>query len=600
MMHPEHPRRGSVPSGRGACRKPQIAGAALYALALLTGACSGSVGEPAELPGAGPGGGTTQAGGGAGEKPGGKPGGAPGGAAGSGAAPAPVAACGGGRMDPGPAPLRRLTNVEYANTVRDLLGTSSKALAAVELPADRLVGRFDNNVDGQSVNSQHLEAYAAASNAAVEELLADSTRRGQVVGCDPAGAARATCVRGFIERFGRRAFRRPVEAAEVQALEALAAPETDGWEAVGMALRGILRSPNFLYRPELGAPAQGGLRRLTGYEVATRLSYTLLGTTPGDDLLGAAAKGALDTPEAVEQAARGLLADPRAKVALRRFTEQWFGLGALARVEADPKKFPQWTKEAPAAMAEETARLLEDFIWKDGADFLDVFTARYTYANATVAKLYDLPAPAGGGWQRVEFPATLPRAGLLTHPSLLTMSGRPHATSAIWRGKFVRESFLCQEMPPPPPTAGDLAAANPKMPKSERERLEQHRSDPACAGCHTLLDPLGFGLDRYTAVGTYREKDDAGFAISEKGTFAGQPSPEFTGAVELARKVREAPETRTCVARTIAQYGLGRSEVEGDACLRKSLLEAFEKSNHSIRETLIAFVRSDAFRFRSE
>ncbi len=568
-------------------RKPRIPGAALGLLAFTIG-CSGQVADERGAPGpTGPAPGDPA-------RPGAPTPGTPG-------TQAPAAeACKGGAVDPGPWLLRRLTSREYENTVRDLLGTPAEVLGTVRLHEDGSPSHFDNNVEQQKVTPQHLERYGTLAATVAGEAIA-SPRRAQIVGCDPAGANRAACTRAFVDSFGKRAYRRPLAAEEKEDLFALAMADTDAFEGMGSVIRALLGSPSFLYRPELGTPApeRPGLRRLGGLELATRLSYLLRGTTPTAELLSRAEQGGLDDVKGLEKTAQELMATPEGKATLQRFAQQWLGLPALATAERNKTKFPAWSEALRASMMEETSRFLDDVLWGTDRDFLRALNARHTFVNAPLAKLYGLPAGvvSGTGWQRVELPPTARRAGLLGHASILTVTGRGDpGLSAIWRGKFVREALLCQDLPPAPADVPPIPM--PSTTTSDRDRLQQHRANPACAGCHEMMDPLGFGLDRYDAIGAYRERDDSGAAILARGEIKGEPNAAFEGAVELADRLRAMPQVGACVVSQVRDYALGRNAADSDACLTSSLARTFEASGHDLRSTLVAFVTSDAFRYR--
>jgi hypothetical protein len=505
-----------------------------------------------------------------------------------------------GAVDPGPAPLRRLTNGEYLATVRDLLGTDAATLGKIRLVEDKLPeGAFDTNAEVQSLSPEHLGAYGDAAALLAAEALGTPARRTAVLGCEP--AADGACLRRFIERFGRRAYRGPLSTKQIDAYVALARGEPTPVEGAQLVLRAMLQAPSFLFRAEIGveAPERPGLRRLTGLEAATRLSYLLAGTTPSEALLDSAARGELDTAAGVEKAALALLADPRAKAPVRAFLRTWLGAEAVGHVSRTAKKFPAWNDALRAAMQEETTRFAEDLFWGDGKtprDFRDFVSARHTFVNAPLAKIYGLPQPAGNEWQRAVLPDSLPRAGLLTQPGILALTGREDGSSAIWRGKFVRQALLCGELPPPPANVPTLERIDPNL--SERDRLEQHRKDPACSGCHHLLDPIGFGLSRYDAIGAYQPMDAAGRAIPEDGNLDGPANGgAFRGAVELATKLRAAPETAACAVEQLATFALGRSPKESDRPLTAELAAAYGRTG-SLRDAVAALVRSDAFRYR--
>lgn len=502
-----------------------------------------------------------------------------------------------GPVDPGVMPLRRLTNTEYRNTVQDLLGVSEAEVGSLTLVPDVSGGFFASNADVQSLSAAHLDAYDVAARKLASMVMSSATRRNKVVGCDVV-AQRTTCMRSFITSFGKRAYRRPLQPAEVDTLLALESAESDAVEGLTLVVRALLQAPHFLFRPETGTPdpKKQGLHRLTGYEVATRLSYLLWATTPSDELLTLADGNELHDDQTLRALASDMLKTERAKSNLRDFVQDWLHLRKLPAVELDKARFPDWGEELKRSMAEESVRYIEDFLWSDDQSFMDFLDARHTFVDARLAKIYGVTAPAAGQWQRIDFPTDVPRAGLLTQPSVLALTGRQNGTSAIWRGKFVRESLLCEAMPPPPADVGEIK--EPEKGVSERERLEQHRTNPACAGCHRALDPLGFGLSAYDAIGAYKTQDEFGNTIDDSGHLEGSDRPAFRGAVELASRLKASPQATLCVAEMLGQHLLGRGRTPSDDALMTALHHAFTSSDHSAPAIVLAFVQSDAFRYR--
>lgn len=551
-------------------------------------ACSGAI----EAPGGGGSGASAGAGGPAG-------GGRGPGAGGAGVVPTGGAGGGAvaGTVDPGMMPLRRLSNVEYRNTVRDLLGASESDVNALELVPDVSGGLFASNADVQSLTSAHLDKYDKAARTLATQAMASAARRSALIRCDLA-AERAACTRSFITAFGRRAYRRPLTTKEADEFVTLAGTETQANDGIALALRALLQSPHFLFRPEVGVPdpAKPGLNRLTSREIATRLSYLLWGTTPSETLAELADKDGLATADDVETLASTMLKDERAKPALRRFVSDWLRLTKLPSVELDKTRFPDWGDELKRSMAEETTQFVEGFLWAEKGSFMDYLDARHTFVDARIAKIYGLSAPAGAAWQRVSFANNAPRAGIVTQPSVLAVTGRENGTSAIWRGKFVREALLCEQLPAPPADVGEIKPPEKGVP--ERVRLEQHRAAPKCAGCHRRLDPLGFGLSGYDATGAYRTSDEFGNAIDDSGQLEGFDRPEFRGALELVARLKTSDAAAACVAEMLGQHLLGRGRTEADDVLMTDLQRAFSGSGFAARAVILAFVGSDAFRYR--
>lgn len=498
---------------------------------------------------------------------------------------------------PGAMYLRRLTNQEYADTVRDLLGAEANVTT---LPPDLTLYGFDNNAESLTLSTAHLEGYRALAERIASELVASEARRATLLGCDPTGTAGTACLGGFVRAFGARAFRRPLrdeEATELVERAGSTPPLGDGWNAVSYVVQSLLQAPSFLFRVELGEPdaARPGLARLTGHELATRLSYLLWGTMPDQKLFDAASSGALASVDGVEKQALAMLDDAvKAQPTIWSFTRQWLRIGNLAGVDRPMADYPLFSEAVRSAMGEETRRLIEDYTSRPGVPLLGLLDSETTFVDAALAPLYGVAAPASG-WAKVTLPVEQQRRGILTHASVLTLTGSVGATTPILRGKYVRQILLCDELPPPPPEVASLPAAQPGT--SERERLAVHRSDPACSGCHALLEPLGFGLSHFDAIGQYRQSDSAGQAIDAQGVIDGLDDAAFNGSAELAARLRQEPKVAACLSTHLVRFALGRKETTSESCTIGQLSSVLTQGG-DYRALVRALVRSDAFRYR--
>jgi hypothetical protein len=499
--------------------------------------------------------------------------------------------------------LRRLTNQEYGHTVSDLLSLATvlDPEATFEFPADTAAGGFRNNAENGTISTAHVERYNAAASQLVSDLLQSSSRRAAVVGCDVTASSGASCLSTFLQRFGRRAYRRPLRADEVSGLTALAATaagDADPWAGVSLAMQAMLQSSDFLYRIEIGTPdpKRAGVVQLTGYEVATRLSYLLWGTAPDDGLLDGAGAGKLDTADGVKAQARQMLGDPRARAAMQDFYLQWLQVDSLDQATPDPALFPAWNAGLQAAMRDETVQFTDDLIWRDGASFLDVLGGGYTYANPTLAAFYGLPAPSGASSARLSLPAGSPRGGFLTQASFLTVTSRPERTSPTVRGRYIRETLLCDKLPDPPANVNTTLPPMPGL--SLRQRLAQHATDPACAGCHTYMDPVGLALEQYDAIGAFHATDAQGQTIDASGQLVGFTPPDFVGPHGLEQLILSTSAFPRCTALHMFRYAFARRETADDQCTADQFYIALRDSGYSVREMIASLTASDAFRFR--
>lgn len=422
-----------------------------------------------------------------------------------------------------------------------------------------------------------------------------------------AGAGREeqlACAREILTRFASRAFRRPAAGEEVDRLVGLVGFALDQGEpfeaAVQLAVKAVLVSPHFLYRFEADPAADDadGIRMLDGYELATRLSYFLWSSTPDEPLLAAAADGSLLQEATLREQALRLLADPRSDALVRNFAGQWLQLRTLELVSPDPKRFPEFDDSLRQAMRQETEQFVRSILREDRSvlEFLD---ADYTFVNARLARHYGLPGEHGEAFQRVAIDRNQ-RGGLLGQASILMLSSNPTRTSPVKRGKWVLENLLGAPPPPPPPNVPELEEAKDGRPAtgSLRQRLEVHRQKPACAACHQLMDPIGFGLENYDAIGGWRTEDE-GAAIDAAGVLP--DGRAFGGPAELKEILlsRQA-EFRRCLAEKLLTYALGRGLEYYDAGAVQNIADSLAAQNHRFSALVLAIVHSDAFRQRGD
>lgn len=501
-------------------------------------------------------------------------------------------------VKPGPVSMRRLTRAQYHRVVADLFGDEVVVpeLAEPDVAQGGLlsVGAGDTSYSARGVSSMEEAAFAVA-----EQALATDAQRARLVPCAPAGAVDPACSRAFVERVGRRAWRRPLADAEVTRIAAVAdqAAETlgDFHGGLGYAIAALLQSPNFVFRVELGEPGEGG-RRFDDFELASRLSFFLWNTTPDDALLDAAAAGALATDEGLRAEALRLLDSPRAREGLANFFSEQLELYELDALAKDPTLFEHFNTHLGPDAREETLRLLLHRVFDADADFRDVMTTRDTFLNPRLAALYDVPAPAREGFRLVRLPAETGRAGLLTHASFLNLHAHQVSSSATLRGKFVRTVLLCQGIPPPPVDV-DTSIPEPtgKAP-TLRDRVKEHLENPTCAGCHALTDPIGLGLENFDGIGRYRREDN-GALIDPSGELDGVP---FADAVALGEAIRDHERFAPCVVRTLVRYATGRVEAPAELKVVGFLADRFADTGYRVRPLLLEIVMSPLFRRAGE
>jgi hypothetical protein len=494
-------------------------------------------------------------------------------------------------MVPGRAPLRRLTRAEYDNTVRDLLGDTSRP--AQKFEPDTLADGFTNNADTQNVGTNLAQQYLTAA----EALSVSATKNlPQLMGCDPATEGEA-CVRLFTTRFGQRAWRRPLTAQETDSLVAVytkARADFDASVSAQTLLQVMLMSPNFLYRVERGVAGNGGpVVPLTSWELASRLSYFLLGSMPDDALFAAASADALRTPEQVAAQARRLLAATGGAVTDRvaQFFVEWLRLVNIDRLGKDPTVFPSFKPTLGPQLGEETRTFVKRTLFGGPGDLGTLFTAPYTYASAEVAALYGAGPPGADGKVMLN-PAQ--RAGLLTQAAVLATFAKADVSDPVHRGKFIWESLFCGKVPAPPANV-NITPPMVTPGTTARQRFTEHRSAAGCASCHVVMDPIGLALENYDALGRWRDQEN-GFDIDASGELKGTDvDGPFVGAVELARKLAESEKVAGCAVRQLFRFGYGRYEVAQDAPTLDHLAAAFKTSNKRIVDLLVAMTQVPAF-----
>jgi hypothetical protein len=499
--------------------------------------------------------------------------------------------------DPGRVTLRRLNRAEYNNTVRDLLGVDAKPADA--FPADGAGGGgFDNNADTLFVPAVLMEQYLRAATDVLDK--ADPARLFTVRPAD--GVAERKAARLNVERFATRAFRRPAGDEEVDRYLALydaAAARGSAFEpAVKLALRAVLVSPAFLFRIEEDRPA-GEPYEVGQYELASRLSYFLWSSMPDDELMRLAAEGRLHDPAVLDQQARRMLADPKSRAMAESFAAQWLGVRSLeAVVRPDKRKFPEYTPALRDAMVQE-AVLLVDSVFRDDASLLRLVDADYTFVNEDLARLYGIPNVSGPEMRRVAL--TDPnRGGILSLAGVLTATSYPRRTSPVLRGRWVLDDLLGVPPPPPPPDVLQLpedAKGDDGKPLTLRQRVERHRADPSCASCHARMDPIGFGLENFDAIGRWRDTDE-GAPVDSAGVLVSGES--FNGPAELKRVIATAkrdPFVRHLTEKLLA-YALGRGIEYYDEAAVTRVTDALATSDYRSGVLVAEIVKSFPFRYR--
>ena len=504
---------------------------------------------------------------------------------------------------PSPRILRQLTRSEYQRTVADLLSLGNPDVTAI--PPDREVRGFTNNVTAAFVDEQHLDAYASTATALAARAITDA-----YAALVPCATQDNACAAQFIDVFGQRAFRRPlVDAEKARYLAIFDAAITGGdfKKGVELTVRSLLISPSFLFRSELGRDDGQGHFELTPYETASALSYTFWGSMPDAPLFAAAASGALANKAEIEAQAKRLLADQRGRATVAQFFYEWLEAPRAYVASKDVASFPKLAVQGAvdtirSAMREEQDSFVTHVVFDSTRRFDELFNATYTFANASLADYYGLSsAGLGATTQKVELGAGSARGGLLTLGMFLFGHARTTASSPTQRGHMIRANLLCEDIPPPPPDVD--TAVTPSTPgRTTREQILALTSTGSCPACHTLQDPIGFGLEGFDGAAVYRTADN-GVPIDASGDIKGVLGPQgeelkFNGSRELSNIVGQNPKARSCFTTNYYRFARGYDAKGVDTCAVNKLKNDFIGSDLELPELFVRLALQDSFTTR--
>jgi len=501
--------------------------------------------------------------------------------------------------DPGTFVIRRLTKAEYGNTLHDLFGVDPAV--AKELPDD-VVGEGYLN----TLSPMQSEQYLGIANEVLNKILAPAGKpptamQVRLFGQTPVpGADMRAAAKNVARAWTRGAYRRPASEAEldvlVQVFDLARANHLDYPASLRLMLKAILVSPQFLYITPATEPAAGSaVTPLDDYQIASRLSYLLWATMPDAELSALADAHKLRDPAILKAQVKRMLADSRSRALFDGFGAQWLGLGVLESKTFDTAKFPQMTPAMRAAMYDE-ARLFFESIVRENRSLLNFVDGDYTFLNATLAPLYGLEKTVTGPQMRKVQLTDANRGGILGMPGILAATSFPNRTSPVRRGVWVLEQVLGEEVPPPPPNvpALDKQDQSKVANMTLRQRTELHRTNAVCANCHKILDPIGFGLENFDAIGRWRSQDDTGGAIDAAGELPGGKhfsTPKELKAIIGARK----DELARNLAEKLLAYALCR-QLEGyDEIVVDHLMETLAKDGYRMQTLISEIVTSYPF-----
>jgi len=495
------------------------------------------------------------------------------------------AACNAGG-DPSPSTFKRLSRLEYSNTVKDLMQLPHAPNVGA-IPDDPSLFNFKTIASVQGIQASHLNGYLTVATEQADALMADADRRTRVLGCEYTSAG---CLDSFIPRFGRLAYRRPLAQEEFNRIRQYVVSQAPAArDQFVMALQIFLTSPNFIYRVEVGNSPEG-LSTLNNYELASRLAFSLWGQGPTADLLDKAANGTLNNADGLRTVAQEMLKDPRARENLSRFFEQWLATNLL---EAPAEKPQGWYNAILTDMQAETNNLLGEYVWQN-KDFMQIFTENRTYLTPALADYYGVARPASAA-QAVALPSSDPRAytGILGHASNMFSKGDGDLIAK--RGNWLRSTFLCKELQLP---SGVADIINGKFAGfTAMEIITERNRDQSCERCHSQIDPIGVAFAPFDRAGRYDHSVRIGDYPIQPG-FPDSGDPGVRSIQDIARALAEMPEVGECLADRLFLYTRNRLPEQHDHCVVYEASDNFRDSGHQFVSLLLSMVEDPSFRTR--
>jgi len=475
-----------------------------------------------------------------------------------------------------PLRVRLMTGEQYTNTIAQIFGADiSNAVAPPLPPLARTDGLLSSGAAFVGVTSDQVQQIQQAATSVAEKVV-DEYHRDYLIPCEPVSSteADAACAAQFLRETGRLLYRRPLSEDKVSELVSVAdnaANETeDFYSGLAIALESMLISPEAVFIVDSAEPDPDnpGEERLDAYSLASRLSYFLWNSGPDNELLLAAENGELHTRQGLERAVERMLQSSRLEDGLRAFFDDMMAFDTFDSLAKDPVVYPAVTGATLADAREQTLRTVIDHVITQNLDYRDLFTTRKTFMSMNLAAIYGTPTT--NGWVPYEYPADSSRSGLLTQVSFLAAHSHAVRSSPTLRGKALRELFLCQKVPPPPPDVDFSALEDAGDVPTARERLKVHNTNPACAGCHLITDPMGLALENFDGAGRYRETEN-GAELDISGELDGTTYDTIGG---LTQAMRDHPKLSQCLVNRLYAYGTG-----GPVSLRydRDILTNFEQ-----------------------
>lgn len=502
-----------------------------------------------------------------------------------------------------PARVRLMTGAQFENSIAYVFGPSIDVGAAFA-PVQRTDGLLALTASTVSVTMGQMQDLQRAATSIAAQVMSEGnldrgvpSHRDALVPCKPKSMTEPDdqCAATFVRKAGRLLFRHTLSDAQVAEFVGHAHDAADSLDnfygGLQVVLESMLINPQFLLIQDTteADPDRKGQQRLDGYGLASRLSFLLWNSVPDEELLTAAENGDLQTKRGRKQQVERMLESPRLENGVRAFFDDMFEFDRFDSLAKDPQKYPTITGATLQDAREQTLLTVVDHLLHKNADYRDLFTTRSTFISRALGPVYHVGAAPG--WSPYEMPADSGRSGILTQVSFLTLHSHPARSSPTLRGKALREVFLCQIVPPPPPNVDFSAVEDPDSSlKTAREKLEVHRSNASCAGCHKIMDPIGLTLENFDGAGQFRTTE-SGATIDPSGDLDGKP---FTDAVGLGEAIRNSPALPSCLVKRVFSYATG-GPVRNKAPMLKPFEANFAASGYRMVDLLRDIAMSEAF-----
>ena len=490
---------------------------------------------------------------------------------------------------------RLITQPQYVNTLRGIFGSNIKYPSALA-PLHRVGELAELGASAAVVTGGVLDRFDNAARTVAKDVF-DSAHRDYLMPCHPASEKQPddACARQFFGQVGRVLFRRALSEKELKGYTDMAhmsaANFSDFYAGMSGTLATMLLAPEFLYVVPTTEIVRGH-SQLDAHTKAARLSLLLWNAYPDLELLNAADSGALDTDKGLQKQVDRLLASPRLADGARNFFDDMLIFENFDTLTKDAKIFPVFTPQVTADAREQTLRTIVDHLVDNNGDYRDLFTTRKTFLTNDLAAVYGVAINNPDRWVPYEFPKNGARGGLLTQVSFLALYSHPGRSSPTRRGRAIREIFLCQKVPDPPPNV-DFSALDRPDPsiKTARARLTAHSQNPVCAGCHKITDPIGLALENFDSAGSYRT-DEGGALIDASGKLN---NANFGDAIGLEQALHDDPSTPTCFVQRMASYALGRQLGADDQDLLKEVNDKFAANGYRVKDLLRVIATDKSF-----